>query len=460
MGAFDDLIASLPPRDVLVVSDRYPPDVAGGAELSLHLLLREPTLAARALVVTFDKALAAPGRRSLDGVEILALPAPAAWPLHRLSQARVDRLKRRPLGLKWPAFWAEAAAGALRDPRAALGPLAVRFSGEDPPGGLRMDHVAVGESGAAAMLRAAVARLRPRLVHADNARAVTLAAVALEGMGVPLLAIVRDHRFTSARFDQRFGESPAEDWRGRVAARAAEQALRFRQDMLRRAARVAATSRALAASFDRVVAADRLVRLPLIPVESPPDPPAPRPPDGRFRILLVGALNPNKGQAHLLEAWPELLARIPDAEIDVAGDGPDVTRLTEIAAGAHGRIRPHGRLAPPALAALYAACDVVALPTLWDEPFGRVPLEAGAFARPVVAYAAGGLAETVLDGETGRLVARGDRTAFISALAELAADPAMRARMGAAGRRKALDYAPGRLAPRLESLWQETMVNA
>ncbi|MBB3973783.1 glycosyltransferase family 4 protein [Hansschlegelia beijingensis] len=447
----------LPPRDVLVVSDRYPPDVAGGAELSLHLVLREPRLRDRVLVVTFDKALAAPARRSLDGVEILALPAPAAWPLHRLSQARVDRLKRLPFRLKWPFFWAEAAAGGVRAPGAALGPLAVRFSGEDPPGGLRMDHVTARESAAAGELRALVRRLRPRLVHADNARAILLAAVALEGSRVPLLALVRDHRFTSARFDQTFEDAPADDWRGRVAALAAERALRFRQEMLRRAARVAATSRHLAASLEGLLAADRLVRLPLIPIASPAEAPGPRPADGRFRMLLVGALTPNKGQAHLLEAWPEIAARVPGAEIDVAGDGPSRPRLAEIAAAARGRIRLHGRLAPEALADLYAACDVVVLPTLWDEPFGRVPLEAGGFARPVVAYAAGGLAETVRDGETGRLVRRGDRAGFIAALAELAAAPELRARMGAAGRRQALDHAPDRQASRLEALWQEMM---
>ncbi|QZO02547.1 glycosyltransferase [Chenggangzhangella methanolivorans] len=126
--------------------------------------------------------------------------------------------------------------------------------------------------------------------------------------------------------------------------------------------------------------------------------------------------------------------------------------------GAEGRIRLHGHVAHDALMALYRDCDVVALPTLWSEPFGRVPLEAAAAGRPVVAYASGGLTETIVDGVTGRLVARGDRAAFVAALAGLAADGEARARMGAAGRERVVEaYAPARLAQTLATVWDEIL---
>ncbi|MET0313815.1 MAG: hypothetical protein ABW275_05435, partial [Hansschlegelia sp.] len=106
-------LPALPKREILVVSDRYPPDVAGGAELSLHLMLREPALRDRVLVATFDRAVRTPTLRRFEGVEIIALPAPAAWPLHRLTQSKVDALKRWPLGLKWGPFVLEAVRSLL-----------------------------------------------------------------------------------------------------------------------------------------------------------------------------------------------------------------------------------------------------------------------------------------------------------------------------------------------------------
>jgi glycosyltransferase involved in cell wall biosynthesis len=64
-----------------------------------------------------------------------------------------------------------------------------------------------------------------------------------------------------------------------------------------------------------------------------------------------------------------------------------------------------------------------------------VNLEAAASAIPVVATRVGGTVETVIDGETGLLVEVGDVAALAAALDTLAADAALRARMGAAGRR-------------------------
>jgi glycosyltransferase involved in cell wall biosynthesis len=69
------------------------------------------------------------------------------------------------------------------------------------------------------------------------------------------------------------------------------------------------------------------------------------------------------------------------------------------------------------------------------EGLPGVPLEAGAAAVPSVVYAAGGAAETVLDGETGRVVAKGDVDAAAAALVELARDPGKRRAWGDAARR-------------------------
>jgi len=89
------------------------------------------------------------------------------------------------------------------------------------------------------------------------------------------------------------------------------------------------------------------------------------------------------------------------------------------------------------LAAIYASLDVFAHSGPY-ETFGQTLQEAAASGLPVVAPAAGGPLDLVADGVTGFLVSPSDPGAFTAAVARLAADPAIRAAFGAAGRRKVL----------------------
>lgn len=462
-GGLERILGDLGRRRAVVLSDRYPPDSAGGAEVSLHLLLREDALREQSLVVTFDKSLDAPERRSMDGVDVVALPMSAAWPLHRLSQAEVDRAKRLPFAQKWRTFLGEGLGCGWRDPKAHWPALALKALAGAPPGGVRMAHVTVPEGRAQPEIRAILDHVRPEVVHADNARSIMMAADAMADRPEPLVALVRDHRFTSLRFDQTLAPlaPPPHHVRERLAARCARQALAYRQRCLRRASAVIATSAYLAGTLSDVVAPGRLRRLPLEPAELLGH--ALRGQEATFSILVVGSLSTNKGQAHLLKAWPHIAARIPNARIDLAGRGPgrdEILRLVE-QFGIASRVTLHGHVTGDALAQLYRDCDVVALPTLWSEPFGRVPLEAGAAGRPVVSYATGGLVETVVEGVTGRLAPRGDIGAFVAALADLASDPIARERMGEAGRARVVEaYAPARLAGLLATVWDEAAAPA
>src|SRR5207253_4803792 len=85
--------------------------------------------------------------------------------------------------------------------------------------------------------------------------------------------------------------------------------------------------------------------------------------------------------------------------------------------------------------ALMHAMDVFAMPSIW-EGFGLVLLEAMAAGRPIVASRVATIPEVVLDGETGLLVPAGDPLALADALAHLAQQPALAARMGEAGRER------------------------
>ena len=72
---------------------------------------------------------------------------------------------------------------------------------------------------------------------------------------------------------------------------------------------------------------------------------------------------------------------------------------------------------------------LVIAPTVWPEPFGRVPLEAGISGRAIVAFAVGGLVESIVHGRTGYLVEPGDYKGFCARVDELLEDSALRLAM-------------------------------
>jgi phosphatidyl-myo-inositol dimannoside synthase len=160
--------------------------------------------------------------------------------------------------------------------------------------------------------------------------------------------------------------------------------------------------------------------------------------------VCVSRLVPRKGQDRLIEAWPRVVARVPEARLLLVGGGPYERRLRRLAAASPVADRIHltGEVAWEELPAHYAAGDVFAMPcrTRWLgldlEALGVVFLEAAATGLPVVAGRSGGAPETVSEGVTGAVV-DGRRPGPVGeAVAGLLADPARARAMGAAGRRR------------------------
>lgn len=164
----------------------------------------------------------------------------------------------------------------------------------------------------------------------------------------------------------------------------------------------------------------------------------------KTRILFVGRLESRKGIDTLLQAAPEVLAKYPDAVLDIVGDDtiprPDGTTykgeflksgLTKVM---FDRIRFHGRVEEGELRRFYRDCDIFVAPSRY-ESFGLVFLEAMVFGKPVIACDAGGGPEVVTHGKTGLLVAPADAQGLSDALDILLADPAGRRAMGVAARK-------------------------
>jgi glycosyltransferase involved in cell wall biosynthesis len=165
----------------------------------------------------------------------------------------------------------------------------------------------------------------------------------------------------------------------------------------------------------------------------------------RDGVLFVGRLTPHKGIDRLLRALPA------GAALRVAGSGGHDPRppergypmlLRRLAAGRE--VTFLGPVPDPALPELYRGAAVLALPSVDRTCYGRevpvsellglVALEAMASGTPVVASRIGGLAEVVVDGETGFLVDPGDVAALEDRLALLLSDRRLAARLGANAR--------------------------
>jgi glycosyltransferase involved in cell wall biosynthesis len=151
--------------------------------------------------------------------------------------------------------------------------------------------------------------------------------------------------------------------------------------------------------------------------------------DGDVVALVVGVLEARKGHATLIDAAGRLGRDVP-LRLVFCGTGSQEAALRAEAAARGVGVGFLGFRDD--VAACLAAADVAVLPSL-QEGLGVAALEAMAAGRPVVATRVGGLAEVVVDGETGRLVPAADPAALADALRTLAHDPAARARMGAAG---------------------------
>ena len=152
-------------------------------------------------------------------------------------------------------------------------------------------------------------------------------------------------------------------------------------------------------------------------------------------MLALGRLHPNKGFDVLIAA----LQQVPDAYLWIAGDGPLLGALERQAArlGVISRLRFLGWRDD--VAALFAAADLFVCPSR-HEPLGNVVIEAWAQGNPVVATAAQGPRQLIVDGENGLLCPIDDPAALAACLGRALAEPGMAGHLAAAGQASYRQY--------------------
>jgi len=178
-------------------------------------------------------------------------------------------------------------------------------------------------------------------------------------------------------------------------------------------------------------------------------------PESAFVVAGAGRIVPEKGFDYLVRATEVILERGVDVHCLIAGDG-DKSQLEGVVSSSKVNGRVHLLGFRDDVPDIYAGSDVVAVPSVWDEPFGYSVVEAFAAGRPVVASRTGGMVELVT-GESGYLVPPGRAGAIAEALLELVRDPNKLRRMGKSASVRAEDFTLERCVRGIESHYGQAL---
>jgi glycosyltransferase involved in cell wall biosynthesis len=176
------------------------------------------------------------------------------------------------------------------------------------------------------------------------------------------------------------------------------------------------------------------------------------PPRDPLVFGFIGRIGPEKGTRWLLESF--------------SGGTPAGSRLLVAGKGAPAFVeRLQAEFPSPSIsfmghvdpAVFYEQVDVVVVPSLWNEPFGRTAVEPFSYGIPVIASNRGGLPEIVEDGVTGIIVDPSDAGSLARALRRFSADRELVRRLGGACRERASQFSQETITDAYTSLYADVL---
>lgn len=187
-------------------------------------------------------------------------------------------------------------------------------------------------------------------------------------------------------------------------------------------------------------------------------------------VLYAGAIVPEKGVSHLVRAFRQIEAEAPHAALVLVGGAQlwlspesNATAMAyeaEVRALAQGgRVKLVGTLPRQRMPEAFVAADIVAVPSIWADPFPLVVCEAMAAGGAVVASNIGGIPEMVQHGHTGLLVPPDNVEQLATALRELYINRDLRHRLGAASRAQAQDFSWEVAARQTNGIYQRLLAS-
>lgn len=172
-------------------------------------------------------------------------------------------------------------------------------------------------------------------------------------------------------------------------------------------------------------------------------------------VAYVGRISQEKGIQYAINA---IVACDPRVHLLVAGEGDQLDELKAHvnSIGLTSRVRFIGYINDPF--SIFSAAEIAVVPSLWNEAFGRVVVEAMACGAAVIATAVGGMQELFADGKEGVLVRKADAPAIASAINHLCNDQDFLMRLSLAGRQLAeTRYATQRVAADYGAIYSEML---
>ena len=159
-----------------------------------------------------------------------------------------------------------------------------------------------------------------------------------------------------------------------------------------------------------------------------------------LEILVVGNLQPSKGQEFVLRAVGNLSLSFPQLRCRIIGEGPDRSRLEALVRelGIGRQVQFAGRQSRSEVAEAMRSCSVFVLPSR-NEGLGCVYLEAMSCAKPVIACRGQGIDEVIEHGKNGWLIPVDGLEPLVQGLSALLGSPEMRTQVGTAARRTILE---------------------
>jgi glycosyltransferase involved in cell wall biosynthesis len=191
-------------------------------------------------------------------------------------------------------------------------------------------------------------------------------------------------------------------------------------------------------------------------------------------FLFAGAIRPEKGVDYLARAFAKLSDENPNAYLAIAGgtklwveegwlygntlEATEKEVLNTLApAIARKRAFMLGIVPPVEIDGYYAASDIFVLPSMFQETFGLVLLEAFSVGLPVIAFKSGGIPELVEDRKNGIIVAQGDEQALFQSMRELMLSRDLRERLGSAAASVPERYPWENTVDRLEAVYRDVL---
>lgn len=171
-------------------------------------------------------------------------------------------------------------------------------------------------------------------------------------------------------------------------------------------------------------------------------------------LLFSGSLFYTKGIDFILPVVKRIIEENSNVYLFIAGDGPLLKKISAfiIKNNLQKRIFLLGRIGFKEVPEIYSSSDIILLPSLWEEPFSGIILEAMCSGKPLVASNIGGMKDVNI-GKFGYLIAPLDKNAWYNAISTLIKNSKLRKKFGKMAIRECKNYSPDKIAKEVEEVY-------